>query len=116
MKVNFYSKDVFNNVIYFFYDINDEILYIGRAKNLLNRLESHEHLDKKCYNAIHKVKYIQFDSFDDLDLAEPYYIAKHKPQYNKDFKNKHFSLQIAELDEREQQKKELKNFLKYLNY
>ena len=44
------------------------------------------------------MEYCQFGSNDDLDLAEPYFIAKWKPQYNQDFVNKKYSFQITEFE------------------
>ena len=88
----------YNYTIYMFIDKNGKVIYIGRAKNLENRLNSHGHLPKECYKQIESIHYTRFSAEDDLDLAEPYYISKYKPQYNKDFKNKRYSFKIDYLE------------------
>ena len=92
------TKDDLNFCCYRFKDANGNIIYVGRAKNLVNRLETHEHLPEDCYEKVVKIEYCQFGSNDDLDLAEPYFIAKWKPQYNQDFVNKKYSFQITEFE------------------
>lgn len=90
----------YNHVCYRFLTFSGEIIYVGRAKNLINRLESHAkngHLSVLCYNKVDKVEFCTFESEDDLDIAERYYISKFQPEYNVDFKNKKY-FTINELD------------------
>lgn len=94
----FPTKDDLNFCCYRFIDSNNKIIYVGRAKNLIDRFNSHEHLPEECYEQVVKIEYCQFGSNDDLDLAEPYFIAKWKPQYNQDFVNKKYSFQITEFE------------------
>lgn len=91
-------NEKYSHVIYRFVDFNGNVIYIGRAKHLENRLNSHGHLPKECYKEIASIHYTKFSTEDDLDLAEPYYISKFKPQYNKDFKNKRYSIKIDYLE------------------
>lgn len=91
-------NEKYNHAIYMFIDGNGKVIYIGRAKNLENRLNSHGHLPKECYKRIVWIHYATFKTEDDLDIAEPYYISRYKPQYNKDFKNKKYSFKIDYLE------------------
>lgn len=95
---NFPTKEDFNYCCYRFLNNRNEIIYIGRATNLLDRMKNHKHLSNECYNAIDKIEYTKFNSEDDLDIAERYYIAKYKPRYNEEFKNKNFTFTIDFLD------------------
>ena len=97
----FPSQDELNFCCYRFINDDGEIIYVGRAKNLVTRLDSHEHLPKECYKQIEKIEYCKFDSNDDLDLAEPYFIAKWKPKFNQDFVNKKYSFTLREFEEKE---------------
>lgn len=101
IKINFYTKDSLSFCCYRFLNAKNEIIYVGRAKNLIHRLESHNHLPRECYEQVQKIEYCKFNNNDDLDLAEPYFISKWKPKYNQDFKNKRFSFEWKELDTKE---------------
>lgn len=70
------------NCVYRFLDINNEIIYIGKAKNLDTRLKTHTHLLAECYDNIHKIEYITFNNEAEMSTAEIYYINKYKPKYN----------------------------------
>lgn len=70
------------NCVYRFLNINNEIIYIGKAKNLKERLRGHTHLSKECYTNTHKIQYITFNNEADMSTAEIYYINKYKPEYN----------------------------------
>ena len=91
-------NEKYSHVIYRFVDINGKVIYIGRAKHLENRLNSHGHLPKECYREIESIHYTKFSTEDDLDIAEPYYISRFKPKYNKDFKSKRYSFKIDFLE------------------
>ena len=95
------QRNAISHVIYRFLDKDGKIIYVGRAKNLENRLYKHGqngHLPVKCYKQVAKIEFTRFTSEDDLDLAEPYYIAKWKPEFNQDFKNKNYSFAIELLE------------------
>ena len=42
------------NCVYRFLDKNNNIIYVGKAKNLKSRLNSHNHLSEKCYDEIER--------------------------------------------------------------
>ena len=71
------------NCVYRFINSGEEIIYVGKAKDLKNRLMNHTHLSNKgVYGLIEKIEYISFNTEDDMDFAEVYYISKYKPRFN----------------------------------
>ncbi len=76
--------------IYQYYDEHGEIIYIGKAKNLKNRVSSYFNKDNYKINAktkvlVSKIRNITFtivDSEVDAWLLENSLIKKHKPRYN----------------------------------
>ena len=75
--------------IYFLYDRNKELLYIGQSKNLRTRLHSHfngtSHLkDKK--NAIHSFS-VLYAKIEELTELEKNFILKYQPKINQQFIN-----------------------------
>lgn len=89
----------FYNCIYRFLNENNEIIYIGKAKNLKNRLNSHHHLPNECYEERKKIEFTMFETEDDMDFAERYYIPKIKPKYNDIFKERAMTLSIDKFDD-----------------
>ena len=93
------------NFIYFFYDSNDTLLYIGKTSNLINRLRCHfspeiiklepwKQLVDKDRIILYKCK-----TSTDLDIYETYFINKYNPQYNKDkVFNDTLSFELPELE------------------
>lgn len=77
-----------NCYVYFFYDSNDALLYIGKSISLINRLKSH--FSKKSLEVdvwkytIDKQNIVIYkcDNPTDMDLYETYFINKYKPIYN----------------------------------
>lgn len=75
--------------VYFMYDKNNEIVYIGRTRNLYNRMYTHftpsivknEQWKKNVYF----IKYFEYEDFQDMCIMEEYYINKHKPSYNNNY-------------------------------
>ena len=86
------------NCVYRFLDKNNNIIYVGKAKNLKSRLNSHNHLSEKCYDEIEKIEYISFGNENDMDFAERYFIHKENPKYNKILSDKPINLNVANLD------------------
>ena len=86
------------NCVYRFLNKNNEIIYIGKAKDLTLRLNSHSHLPKECYDEKHSVEFVEFDTADDMDFAERYYIMKFNPKYNTVLSDKNMSISSMELD------------------
>ena len=89
------------NCVYRFLNKNNEIIYIGKATNLRSRISSHNHLPQKCYDEKVRIEFISFESEDEMDFAERYFIPKHKPKYNTVMSNRIMNLSLAEFDNRE---------------
>jgi len=74
--------------VYNYYDVNGEIIYIGKAKNLKRRVSSyftkkHENLKTKILvSKICDLKYILVETEIDALLLENNLIKKHQPKYN----------------------------------
>lgn len=91
-----------SNCIYRFINKAGEIIYIGKAVNLKNRISNHNHLDERCYLELDKIEYTCFPTEDIMDWAERYYIPKNKPKYNVVMKQRSFEgFYIEELERRE---------------
>lgn len=88
------------NCVYRFINNQSEVIYVGKAKDLRNRLNSHTHLSKECYIERNYVEYIQCDTEDDMDFMERYFISKYKPKYNKIHANKEITFCIQEFNSR----------------
>ena len=87
------SEEIYNyediyNYIYFFYDSNDTLLYIGKTGNLINRLRCHfskSNLELEPWKQeVDKDKIVIYrcKSDTDLEVYETYFINKYKPKYN----------------------------------
>lgn len=75
--------------LYRFIDKNNEIIYIGKAKNIKQRMMYHfkqGHLDIECYRSIDKIEYIEIDNEYETMIKEIAYIGLYKPIYNSQFK------------------------------
>ena len=76
--------------VYQYYDADDQLLYIGKAKNLRNRVASYFNQEKSQLNGktrvlVSKIRRIHFTIVDteiDAWLLENNLIKKHKPKYN----------------------------------
>ena len=86
------------NCVYRFLDKDNNIIYIGKAKNLKNRLNGHNHLPKECYEERKKTEYVSFKNENDMDFAERYFICKESPKYNEVLSNKPISINVTSLD------------------
>ena len=80
-------EDVYN-YIYFFYDSNNNLLYIGKTGNLINRLKCHfsksnvELEPWKLEVDKNKIIIYRCKSDTDLEVYETYFINKYNPKYN----------------------------------
>lgn len=79
--------------VYFFYNKKNQIIYIGKAKNLKKRIKDHlkakkqkiyiEHpFSEHLYKELYKIKYIEFLSEIEALIKESEYIRKFQPKYN----------------------------------
>ncbi|NQX80668.1 MAG: excinuclease ABC subunit UvrC [Flavobacteriaceae bacterium] len=74
--------------VYQYFDSNDIIIYIGKAKNLKKRVSSYfnkEHDHKKTrvlVKSIRRIEHIVVETESDALLLENNLIKKHKPKYN----------------------------------
>jgi hypothetical protein len=85
--------------VYRFENKDGEIIYVGQTKkNLPERFDNHNHLPEKCYNEIELIKYLNFYSKTDADIAEKYFISKWKPMYNTAHIDININLNISDLD------------------
>lgn len=83
--------------VYKFLDKNNEIIYIGRSKNLDKRILSHTHLPENCYKATSSIEYIELKSNDESAIYERYLINKYMPMYNIQHKNNsEFSFELPD--------------------
>lgn len=77
--------------IYKFLDKADNIIYVGKSKTLQLRLVTHfstsGHLPNDCYTEAETIYIHRFKTQMEMDVYEIYYINKHKPKYNTEFKN-----------------------------
>ena len=73
---------------YQFYDENHTIIYVGKAKNLKNRVSSYFHKEvdrfktKVLVSKIHDISYTVVNSEEDALLLENSLIKKYNPRYN----------------------------------
>lgn len=78
------------NFVYFFYDSNNTLLYVGKTTNLKGRMLQHFSLEllklEPWRGTIDRSNIItlQCNNVCDLDLYETYLINKYNPLYNKD--------------------------------
>ena len=90
--------------VYRFLDINDNVIYIGRTKNISNRINGHissGHLPNECYTSIEKIEYIELETFADMCIYEIYYINEYFPLYNtseKDLEGIKSTINISEIE------------------
>lgn len=79
--------------VYFFYDKNKKVIYIGKAANLKARVNSHfqvPFLDPRAENRAEntvKIKYIACSSEIEALFLESEFIKRYKPRYNVEWKD-----------------------------
>ena len=73
---------------YQYYDENGTIIYVGKAKNLKNRVSSYFHTEvdrfktKVLVSKIHDISYTVVNTEEDALLLENSLIKKYNPRYN----------------------------------
>lgn len=88
-----YLKFLITNIpespgVYQYYDINNVIIYIGKAKNLKKRVSQYFNKNKLSsktillVSKIYNIKYIVVDNEEDAFLLENNMIKQYKPKYN----------------------------------
>ena len=88
-----YLKQIISDIpelpgVYQYYDVNDIIIYVGKAKNLKRRVG--QYFSNKVQSSktivlvskIYNIKYIVVDNEEDAFLLENNLIKKYKPRYN----------------------------------
>lgn len=85
------------NCVYRFLDEDGNLLYIGKAKNLEERMRNHNHLPKECYNKRKTIEYVEFPTVEDMNIVERVLIAMLKPPYNTELKQNNITIHIMEL-------------------
>lgn len=76
------------NCVYKFINTNNEVIYVGKCKDLNKRFNSHRnepHLDKQCYSEVRQIQYISYPSYMDAGVMERIFIAHYQPKYNVQF-------------------------------
>lgn len=72
--------------IYIFVNGDKEVIYVGRTKNIKNRIRQHfgkeGHLEKEAYLMTTSIYYSCVHSANEARIYELYYISKHHPKYN----------------------------------
>jgi len=75
-----------DNLIYKFYNINNELLYVGITNNMKIRLKQHKQ-DKDWFEEINKINISEKMTRNEAHIYEIYYISNEKPKYNIDYIN-----------------------------
>ena len=87
--------------VYRFLNFNNEIIYVGKTRNLYTRIKGHKHLPYSAYRETCKVEYTTFETYDDMEFAEKYYIIRFNPEYCIAHGNKRLSLSFSTLENKE---------------
>lgn len=77
--------------VYFFYDANGTLLYIGKAKSLRDRLNSYRYVhpdrdSRKTWRLVNEIRRIEIevcDSHESALLRETQLIREHRPRFNR---------------------------------
>ena len=78
------------NFIYFFYDNDNTLLYVGKTTGLKHRMYNHfssQILELETWKKeinLENVVLFKCENLCDLDIYETYFINKYKPKYNRD--------------------------------
>jgi len=84
-----YKRKEYNEyIVYYLLDKDENILYIGRTVDIVNRMRNHFENPNEVHNKEWKsnvvyVKYFELDNFDDMMEYEKGMIRKYSPTYNR---------------------------------
>lgn len=73
--------------VYKFLDYDNEIIYIGKTKNLKVRMKQHflrGHLPQECYQNVSRIFFCEINGQTNTEMMETYLINKYHPFYNED--------------------------------
>lgn len=79
------NKNVINkNIVYKFLNKNNEIIYIGKTTDMINRMRLHFYGINKddWHNEVYKIEYTVLPNISDINIYEIYLISKYIPKYN----------------------------------
>lgn len=80
------------NYVYKFISDDNRLLYIGKTKNIKNRMSSHfsknGHLPDDCLCQVARIDFKKLDDMYDVDYIEKQLIQYFQPEYNQIYKNK----------------------------
>lgn len=98
--------------IYKFLNNNNEVLYVGKSKDIISRIANHKTLLNSQYDEVETIEFASVKNKIEMDIYELYYINKYSPKFNKkdNFKCDVSGLNLSDLDFKF---KVNKDFLKY---
>lgn len=73
---------------YRFINNDSEVIYVGKAENLEQRLKAHRSKKENKYKEMKYVEYIEVEKEIDAFILETYYINKYDPKYNNNWQKK----------------------------
>lgn len=88
--------------IYRFLNNQNEIIYIGRTKNIKQRMEHHlgnrSHLNVNVYKELNSIEYCKLNNSNEMYIYEIYLINKYSPKYNTQYNSQaHLTFELPEL-------------------
>lgn len=85
--------------VYRFLNKYDEVIYIGKSKDVMKRLKQHKHLSLVCYLETEKIQCTKLKNNDESSIYERYLINKISPKYNREYSNNSkFSFELPEIE------------------
>ena len=79
--------------LYFLYD-NNELVYIGKSKNLIHRI-----MESAADKFADSYRYALIENEADMHIYEPYYVSIYNPTRNSQFRTKHLpTFNLPELE------------------
>lgn len=89
---------------YRFLNTTESTIYVGSAKNIDRRLNSHfkgkqGHLGKNAYSQVARVEICRLEDYPTTLAMEQYLINKYKPRYNKKDKSHNINSTVAKNNE-----------------